>query len=156
MTQLKQRVNIHPICFTGLGKYGDFDFMIQEDIKKNINHTLYIYNDNCEHHKTKSFRQGLGNAIIRKYNQYNVLLNRPYSAGIPTGHLYGGGFKELDAETQNVIDNAISEIKIIIEKYNITDIYYSINNSDDILIGQSIFVINDSVRQYITDLIYKL
>lgn len=83
-------VKVIGTVFCGLNKYGDFDYMINNT---DYDDSLFIYNDNIESRfKSKS---GIGNAIIRKYNQYSSL-EIPRSAGISTGSLKKRGFLFLD------------------------------------------------------------
>lgn len=135
---------------------GDFNYMIQRDMNLEIDPlTLYIYNDNTESHYTQSYRSGIGNAIIRKFNKFNPSISRPFSAGIPTGSLEHGGFEELSNEAMNVINESIKIIELIIITCDIKTIYYSTNNSTGLL-GNSLFDVNDDVLNYITMKIKKL
>jgi len=142
--------------YHGSNKFGDYEFMIKQDMKQKIDPlTLYIYNDNTESYDSKSCRSGIGNAVIRKYNKYNKNLIRPFSVGIPTGSLRHGGFTELDNATKKIIDHAITKLRKIITKYGIKKLYYATNNKSGI-IGQSLFEIDYDVRKYITQEIKKL
>lgn len=116
------------------------------------NDVLFIFNDNEEHHNTN--RRGAGNAIMRKYNKYNSNLDRPRSAGIPTGTLEDGGYQELNSHVIVQVDNAIEEIKEIIKKYNYNKICYSAEK--DGVLGTGIFTVDRSVLEYITTKIKEL
>ena len=145
-------IQINSIVFTKLGKFGDFNHMI---CSNNYNNALFIYNDNVESYLSKSYKKGAGNAIIRQYNKYNLQLDKPHSAGIPTGTLEDGGFDELTNDNKLIIDSCITDIENIIKEYNLTELYYSTNDLSGI-IGQSIFEVDDNVRSYITNEIHKL
>jgi len=136
--------------------FGDFKFMINENIKKNIHDSLFIYNDNEECKNNKSYGNGKGNAIIRKYNKNNPKYrNNPYSIGIPTGTFSKGGYKILDENSKKYIDESILEIKCLLENNDYKYLYYSINNLSG-RIGTSIFNVNEEVLEYITNEIHKI
>lgn len=142
--------------FNGIGKKGDFNYMIKRDMSSEEDPlTLYIYNDNCESYYSNSYRAGAGNAIIRQYNKFNPKIKRPFSAGIPTGSFEHGGFSKLDNVALHVIRGSLDMIKKIIETYSIKTIYYSTNNNIGTL-GTSIFDVNEDVINYITNKIKKL
>ena len=142
--------------FIGLNTFGDFNYMIKQDmLQKDDPLILYIYNDNTESYYNHSFRRGKGNAIIREYNKFNPNLQRPYSAGIPTGNFKSGGFSELSEDVVTIINKSITIIKNIINKYKIKTIYYSTNNKSGIL-GKSLFDVDESVLKFITLEIQKL
>jgi hypothetical protein len=142
-------IEIIPNIFKGLKQEGDFAWMIRQNEYSNI---LFVFNDNEEYHDTNCY--GIGNAIIRKYNKYNLKLTRPRSAGIPTGTLKNGGYQELNSHVITKDNSAINEIKEIIKKYNYKKIYYSAEK--DGILGTGIFTVDNDVLQYITDQIKAL
>lgn len=142
-------VKIIGTIYEGRGKYGDFEYMIEQD---EYNNSLFIFNDNIEDHFTD--RMGGGNAVIRPYNKYGEL-DIPKSAGIPTGSLDYGGFQELSPEVKFIIKSSIQEIKDLIVKYNYKTIYYS-QDKNTKKIGTSIFNVNEDVINYIDNKINKL
>jgi len=135
--------------YKGREQVGDFYWMYHQDEYKDV---LFIFNDNEEYHNTN--RRGAGNAIMRKYNKYNYNLDRPRSAGIPTGTLKDGGYNELNSHVIVQVDNAIKEIKEIIKKYNYKKICYSAEK--DGVVGTGIFTVGRSVLEYITVQIKEL
>lgn len=149
MKTITKNINVEGTQFTSLNKFGDFNWMIKQ---KEYSDVLFIYNDDIE--SITSFKKGKGNAIIRVFNKYNPKIPKPRSAGIPTGSLKSGGFKELNSETKEIIDNSIDSIKEIIIKYNYKTVMYS--SKLDGTIGSNIFVIGDNVKKYITQNIKNL
>jgi DNA polymerase/3'-5' exonuclease PolX len=148
--ELKTTVKVKSIQFNKLGEYGDFGWMIKNPEYEDV---LFIYNDDIE--SVEKYQAGKGNAIIRPYNINNPTIDKPRSAGIPTGsRKLKKGFDTLDEETKKYIDNSISIIKDIITKYNYTTIMYSGNKYGTI--GSSIFVINEEVKDYITEQLRSL
>jgi hypothetical protein len=141
-------VKIIGSIYTGNNTVGDFNWMIKQSDYTNC---LFIFNDNIEHHLTN--KKGGGNAIIRQYNKFSSL-DKPRSAGIPTGTLKNGGFTILDEEVKVIIDNSISVIKDLIQKYKFDTVYFSQDSSGKL--GTSIFKVNQDVIDYITEQIYKL
>lgn len=145
--------------FKGSNKYGDFLWMINQS---EFNDSLFIYNDNEEMHNM-FYLNGAGNAVIRKYNKHNVNLNKPRSAGIPTGcmrmtnttnKMYYKGYKVLDDHVKSVIDNSIIEIKELISKYKYDRVFFSCNENNKL--STNLFVVSDDVITYITDQIYSI
>ena len=134
--------------YNGNNTVGDFNWMIKQSDYTNC---LFIFNDNIECHLTN--KKGSGNAIIRQFNRFSSL-DKPRSAGIPTGTLKYGGFTKLDEEVETIIDGSINEIKELIEKYNFDTVYFSQDSSGKL--GTSIFKVNQDVIDYITEQIYKL
>lgn len=142
--------------FNKKGFEGDFNYMIKQDMLCDTDPlTLYIYNDNTESYYSHSYRTGAGNAIIRQYNKFNPNMQRPFSAGIPTGSLEHGGFEELTKEAIQVINSSIKVIEQIIKEHSIQTVYYSTNN-ETCLLGKSLFDVDDTVLIYITDKLKKL
>jgi hypothetical protein len=135
--------------YEGRKKYGDYKWMIKQPEYDDI---LFIFNDNEECHDTNI--SGGGNAIIRKYNKYNTNLEKPRSAGIPTGTLSFGGYDELSEYVKMQIDSSIEEIKEIIQIYNYKKICYSINK--DNTFGTGIFTVDEDVKNYIVQKIKTL
>ncbi len=136
------------VRYTESGIYGDFNWMIGQAEYAN---SLFIFNDNEEHHETD--RRGLGNAIIRPWNKYGIE-EIPRSAGIPTGTLRSGGYLELTNAVRDTIDDAIIEIKELIEKYKYSSIYYSVGPNGKL--GTSIFFVDPDVIDYIDRQINQL
>ncbi len=135
-------VRIIKTTYEGRNEYGDFNFMIKQE---EFNNSLFIFNDNVEDHFNS--KKGGGNAIIRKYNRHGEL-DKPRSAGIPTGSLENGGFDELNEITKYVVLSSIQEIKDLIQKYNYDTIIYAIDKKTGKL-GTSIFDVDDDVIDYI-------
>ena len=141
-------VNVIGTVYEGNNKLGDFNWMIKQAEFKNC---LFIFNDNVEHHGSN--RKGGGNAIIRQYNKHSNL-DKPMSAGIPTGTLLNGGFTELSEEVKTLIDDCIIGIKELIEKYKYETVYFSADKNGKL--GTSIFKVNKDVINYITEKIMML
>ena len=141
-------VNVIGTIYQGNNKLGDFNWMIKQP---EYNNSLFIYNDNIEHHLSN--RKGNGNAIIRQYNKYSNLA-KPRSAGIPTGTLTNGGFTELSEEVKTLIDDCITGIKELIVKYKYDTVYFSMDENGKL--GTSIFKVNKDVINYITEQIINL
>jgi len=135
--------------FVKTGQYGDFEWMCQQE---EFSNSLFIFNDNEEYHHTN--RKGKGNAVIRKYNKYNDKLEKPKSAGIPTGTLKNRGYSKLNTHVKEVVTEAISEIIELINKYNYETIYYSIG--PDNKLGTGLFNVNRNVIDFIDNLINSL
>ncbi len=149
-------INVIGLKFVKLDWYGDFKYMIYENINNNTHDSLFIYNDNEESKDNKSYGNGAGNAVIRRFNCNNPkYTNKPYSAGIPTGTLRDGGYNELNENSKKYIDESVNEIKLLIETHKYKNLYYSIDELDGKL-GTSIFNVNDDVIDYITNKIHKL
>ena len=141
-------IEVIGIKYTSSNKYGDFNWMCQQDEYKD---SLYIFNDNEEYHDTNM--RGAGNAIMRKYNKHSNYIV-PFSAGIPTGTLGEGGYSKFTPEIKKVIDNSIEEIIELIKTYKYKTIYFSAEL--DGKLGTSIFAVNPKVIKYITNRIYGL
>ena len=142
---------IIPSIYKKKDKNGDFAWMIKQEI---YNDSLFIFNDNIEH--KCNFNKGKGNACIRPYNKYNPYIDIPQSAGIPTGSLKNGGFQSLTVENKKYIDEALDKIVELIKKYKYKQIIYSAESKIFKLIGNSLFIVGNDVREYITQEIYKL
>ena len=122
----------------------NFENMIHNPIFEN---TLFIFNDNHKEHNLH--KKGAGNAVIRKYNKHSGL-EKPRSAGIPTGY-YRSGFTDLSSEVKQIIDSSIEEIKQLVKTYNYTSLVYSVDNYDDYILGTGLFEVHKDVLQYITN-----
>jgi hypothetical protein len=142
-------IQIYGTKFTKLNQFGDFNWMIQQ---KNYQNSLFIFNDNEEHHM--SMRRGAGNAVIRPYNRHNPTIINPLSSGIPTGTMLRGGYNFLTSENQKVIDDAIDEIIELIKSHNYDSIYYSVG--PDNVLGTGLFKVDKSVIEYIDKKIHEL
>ena len=136
------------VKFVKPNQFGDFNWMCHQD---EYSDSLFIFNDNEEYHST--CRGGAGNAIMRRYNKYSKL-DKPKSAGIPTGTLELGGYKSLNLHSLKQIDMAINEIIELINFYKYKQIYYS--SELDGKLGTSIFIVDDKVTRYITHRLYSL
>ena len=128
--------------------FGDFLYMIKSEEFPNC---LFIYNDDIESRETS--KKGNGNASIRPFNMYGKQ-DIPKSAGITTGSLKTKGFTKLSASVKEIIKEDILKIKTLIKDYKITTLYYSADKEG--LIGTSIFVVGDDVKEYITDKLKEL
>lgn len=142
-------VKIIKTIYEGRNEYGDFNFMIKQEEYDNA---LFIFNDNIEDHF--NCVKGGGNAIIRKYNRYSKL-EKPKSAGIPTGSLENGGFDKLNEVTKFIVLTAIQEIKDLIVKYKYDTVIYAIDKKTGKL-GTSIFDVDDNVIDFIDEQINLL
>ena len=129
-------------------QFGDFNYMSS---KNKYSNALFIFNDNEEYHNT--CKGGAGNAIMRKYNKYSKL-DKPSSAGIPTGTLEYGGYKNLDAHAKKQIDDSFEEITQLITLHKYKQVYYS--SELDGKLGTSLFEVNDDVLKYITHRLFNL
>lgn len=143
------KLKIYGTRFIKSNQFGDFNWMCLQTIYSN---SLFIFNDNEEYHNTA--RSGMGNAIIRKFNSYNPNLDKPLSAGIPTGTLKKGGYRILDSHVINVVNLAINKIKLLISKYNYESIYYSVGK--DGKLGTGLFTVHHDVINYINEQISSL
>ena len=132
-----------PSVFSKRNQEGDFKWMIEQ---YKYDDCLFIFNENIEWYE-KSFASQ-GNACIRNYNQFGIY-DPPRAMGVITGTLKNGGFTSLDEKTKKYINYSIDEIKKVIKKYKYKKVYYSAE--EDGLIGTSIFKVDATVIQYITD-----
>ena len=131
--------------FTEKEKYGDFLWMIHQPEYRDC---LFLFNDNEE--SMNSCYRGGGNAVIRPYNIIGFLslgLEKPMSAGIPTGRL-GRGYTNL-IESQVSIDYSIERIRQNMNTYNYTKVFLSVGH--DGIIGSNIFNVDDDVKYYIME-----
>jgi hypothetical protein len=136
------------VKFVKPNQFGDFNWMCQQD---EYSDALFIFNDNEEYHDT--CKGGAGNAIMRKYNKYSKL-NKPKSAGIPTGTLEHGGYQSLNVHSIKQIDNAFEEIIELVKVFKYKQIYYS--SEPDGKLGTSIFNVDSKVIKYITNILFSL
>ena len=141
-------LQIFGLKFVKSGQFGDFDWMSKQNEHSD---SLFIFNDNEEYHNT--CKNGIGNAVMRKYNKYSNL-TKPKSAGIPTGTLKNGGYQILNTHAKQQIDNAFDEIIDLVVKYKYKQIYYS--SEFDGKLGTSIFDVNEKVVKYITHKLFTL
>lgn len=141
-------IQVIGVKFVKPNQFGDFNWMCQQ---YKYYDSLFIFNDNEEYHDT--CRGGVGNAVIRKYNKYSKL-DKPKSAGIPTGTLEFGGYQSLNIGAKTQIDNAFNEIVELIDIYKYKQIYYS--SELDGKLGTSIFKVDDKVIRYITHRLFTL
>ena len=132
--------------YTKKGQLGDFEWQIQSGLYE---HALFLFNDDEQRHTWK--KAGMGNAVIRKYNQHAVV--KPRSHGIVTGNLTG--YPCLSETVKEKIDQCFAEAKKIIQEQGYTTVYYSAATPNGLL-GTSIFQIGDDVRHYITQQIKSL
>ena len=141
-------IQVIGIKFVKSNQYGDFNWMSEQ---YKYSDSLFIFNDNEEYHDT--CRSGAGNAIMRIYNKYSKL-DKPKSAGIPTGTLEFGGYQSLNSATKKQIDNSFEEIIELIDIYKYKQIYYS--SELDGKVGTSIFNVDNKVIRYITHKLFTL
>ncbi len=141
-------IQIIGIKFVKPNQYGDFKWMRTQDEYKS---SLYIFNDNEECHET--CRTGLGNAVMRRFNNYSEL-KVPQSAGIPTGTLEHGGYQEFSPRIKKQIDLSIDEIINLISTYHYKRMFYS--SELDGRLGTGIFDVNTNVLIYITHRLFGL
>lgn len=149
-------VQIIGVKFTEKNQYGDFLWMIEDDIEKNNINTLYIYNEDIERRECKSFISSLNSGSIRCYNIHNPkYCNKPFSVGICTGTYTEGGFTSLTDDVKYSIKRDIDTIKQHIIDFNITQLYYSIDKKTQ-LISECDYMVNKKVINYITKLIQEI
>jgi hypothetical protein len=139
-------VKLIPIQFNGIGKVGDFNWMIKQPQYHDV---LFLFNENVESFYNGYSGPGAGNAVIRPYRYNNPIR----SMSIPTGYInyneegWRGGFKRLDDKTKSIIDHAFKLIEEELAKGKINKIYYSAEK--DGRLGTSIFKVNKEVIDYI-------
>lgn len=131
------------------GEIGDFSWMIQQDLYKDV---LFIFNDSIEF--TNSYKRGNGNAWIRAHTINNPEETRPQAANIPVSSIRTGGFSALDTKTQNYIDESIQKIQTIINNHVYETIYFAAESDNKIATNN--YVVASSVRDYITSAIHSL
>lgn len=141
-------IQVIGIKFSKPNQFGDFYWMSKQD---EFAGSLFIFNDNEEHHNTN--KRGAGNAIMRSFNKYSNNVP-PKSAGIPTGTLSYGGYELFDPRTKKQIDDAFDEIIDLIKIHNYHTVYFS--SELDGKLGTSIFQVNEKVIRYITFRLYQL
>lgn len=130
-------IQIIGIKFSSCNQYGDFLWMRQQNKYSN---SLFIFNDNEEQHKT-SFSGG-GNAVMRMFNKHSIM-NKPLSAGIPTGTLDYGGYNKFTLEVKKTIDYTFEENIELIKIHNYSKIYFS--SELDGKLGTGIFTVSPKV-----------
>jgi hypothetical protein len=141
---------IYRCIYTAPGLKSDFKIIINENINlKILKHSLFIYNENFSQFESKNnTSKGGGNGFLRKYRQdYDNFLSpnpnndsdiecRVLSLGIPTGI---GNDSDTD-KFKKLIKESLINIKKYIDKHsNITRIYYSADQVDNIKLGLSIY-----------------
>jgi hypothetical protein len=123
-------ISIVPVKYDRHNPQTDFSNMIKD--AENNKKSLYLFNDNSEHHYIGHYG-GSGNAFLRLNNwhsKYAKSVGKPLSAGISTGYQMGDAFEFLDEEVKNIIDRDFNDIYYILNKYpEIDTIYYSIGVS---------------------------
>ena len=145
----KKCIEIIGTEFKKVGEYGDFNWMINQT---EYSDSLFIYNDDTE--SKNKYTIGKGNAVIRQYSENNPSIEKPRSAGIPTGTRKNGGFMSLTEEIKSEIDYSIENIKSILKKYKYSKVYYSADSKGNL--GTGIFKVNKEVINYITEEINSL
>jgi hypothetical protein len=131
--------------FDGVGKVGDFNWMVQQPEYKD---TLFVFNDNTgqfdDHRKVPNVGPGCdaggGNAIIRPYQ----CKDPPRALGIPTGP----GFDKLTPEAKAYIDKAVDQIAATVRKYTYARVIYNAADASGRM-GTHIFPVGDDVKDYI-------
>ncbi len=132
-----------PVEFKGLGKEGDFTYMIKEPRYKDA---LFIFNENEEAFLSEFKKGTKGNAAIRPYRYTDPVR----AIGIPTGHryrFYGEGYKSLTNRNKMIIDTAIIELRELLSTRRYNKVFYSADHYGNL--GTSIFEVGDEVKDYI-------
>ena len=117
-------------------------------IKKDKN-SLFIFNDN-EEHFPNSCQNGRGNAAIRSYRCTNPV----QAVGIPTGTLNKGGYSYLTKHRKTIINKGFNILKNLLATGIYDKVYFNIDKNGEY--GTGIFVVGESVKQYILDKILKI
>lgn len=152
LKMLTSHVNVIPVIFQGLNKYGDFNWMIQQDKYEDV---LFLFNDNQEQFlaflngQPQGCSSGGGNAIIRPYQCKRT----SKAAGIPTG-VNGRGYTNLE-QAKPYIDLAFERIIKLLNTGNYRRVMYSSSN-DGRSLGVSIYSPSESIKQYIVNKIEQL
>lgn len=108
------------LVYDGLGKVGDFSWMIQQP---EFSNSLFIFYDNDEQHSTAV--AGKGTSVIRPYNKYGRYVRKPKSAGIPTGPRNGVAYETFTRSNSERVNEAVEEIKELILLHRYKTVYYS-------------------------------
>ena len=145
------KLKIIPSVYSGGGKEGDFEWMIQQ---KKYAKSFFIFNDNVSQFEARRDNPndqngcsiGGGNAVIRPY-QCNT---PPQAGGIPTGPQFSG----LTDDAKKLIDEAIVLIKKGIKQGGYDGVVFSSNGHGGL--GTSIFSVPAEVKKYVVQEIYKL
>lgn len=143
------QVRVCGSIFTGSGKPGDFQWMIEQP---EYDRTLFVFNDNEEQFLaymngdySRASMKGGGNAVIRPY-QYSCPI--PRAAGIPTG-ADGIGYDVLDNRVRAIIDQAIDgRIGTMLASGLYSEIVFSKDPNRETL-GTGIFNPSDKVKDYV-------
>ena len=147
-------VEVVPSVFEGIGRVGDFGWMIEQDEYEDA---LFVFNDNeeqfLEHVRDASSTFGCvaggGNAVIRPYQ----CRRPPRASGIPTG-ANGAGYSHLTEEVKAHVDLAVSRIRELLNTGRYRRLFFSAEESGEL--GTGIFEVDDAVKQYITKSIATL
>jgi hypothetical protein len=143
--------------FSGGGKDGDFDWMIQQP---KYAKTLFVFNDNEE--QFTAFMKGNlsaaggcgvggGNAVIRPFQ----CKKPPQAQGVSTGSHAHGGYNTLDGKTKAIIDAGIKKIRNLVTTGNYDRVLFSQNRYKKTL-GSGIFDPSDEVKDYIFNALLAL
>ncbi len=150
------RIEILPVIFSGVGRIGDFGWMINQPEYEDV---LFLFNDNEEQFlayinninnlPVQACTIGGGNAVIRPYQ----CERQPRAAGIPTGK-NGVGYKNL-SEARIIIDKAFIHIAELLRTGRYRRVVYSAG-SDGRTLGTSIFSPSPEIKEYIVQNIESL
>lgn len=148
-------MEIVPLKYKKPGMYGDFLWMIEN---KDYDDSIFLFNENVESFYNGYKQKGKGNAVIRPYRYVSPQRAFP----IPTGYMficdegYRGGFQELDFKTKKIIDDAFYLLEKEIEsRKDVKRIFYACSE-DGMRLGTSLFKVDHTVLDYITNKIYNL
>lgn len=140
---------IKPVLFTRPGLLGDFGYMLSQDAYRDDG--IMLFNDNASQFLSKDTSAGGGNAIARPQRQYG------HAIGIATGHM--GGFQSLTDPVywydkiytaKEIIDMGFDDLtELTLNNPQKHNLYYSSDANGRI--GSSIFHIDESVLDYITN-----
>ena len=143
-TSIKIRGNV----YNSRDKNTDYKYLIQNNINPK---TLYLFNDNVEHHKTAISQSG--NAAVRNYNIYGRGINKAVVAGISTGEKQKG-FSRLTPRVKSIIDDEFREVQNLLDTDRFDEVVYS--SSKDGGLATQIFTPSDDVKDYIIAKLYTL
>lgn len=135
--------------FRGPGREGDFGWMIG---RPEYADALFVFNDNEEQflahlrnpEDAAGCSAGGGNAVIRPWQ----CREPPRAAGIPTGSLANGGYRQLSKDARTYIDEALVRIRNLIDVQGYHRVYYSAEHEGGAL-GTGIFDVDEGVKRYI-------
>jgi len=149
-------ITVEHSIFKYRNQKGDFLYEItrRPDIS---NRTLYIFNDNAEHHYTS--QAGGGNANIRIFNRFGPIMP-VRSAGISTGwSSSSGGFCALTDDVKARLDLEFLELHALLATGAYYRLVYSGDASDPTSktkLGTGIFNVHPDVKAYIVMRLRKL